>query len=87
MNIDWESVKYLVVLPAGILIKLVWNHEKSLQKIREEIAADYPTWSEMKREIKTCSDQKDAIIKDQNDRVEKSLKYITEQVDKIRDKT
>ena len=82
MNVDWETLKYLVILPAAWAGKFVWNNHKSIQEIREEIAADYPTWTEMKREIAGCSEQKDKMINDQKE----DLTYIRDKVDKIVDR-
>ena len=84
-----EDVKWLwgiILIPVTWFIKLMWSNHTSLQELRREIAADYPTWSEMKREIQGCSDQKDEALKEQNIRVEKSLSYIIKQVDNIRDR-
>ena len=84
-----EDVKWLygiVSIPVIWFIKLMWSNHTSLQELRREIAGEYPTWSELKREIQGCSDQKDHMIKEQNERVEKSLNYIITQVDNIRDR-
>jgi len=82
MNIDWDSVKYLIILPVTVLAKIMWNQQKSIQQIKEDLARDYPTWPEMNKEIKDCSDQKDGMLKDQKD----DLTYIRDKVDKIVDR-
>ena len=82
MNIDWDSVKYLIVLPVTVLVKIIWNQQKSIQQIKEDLAKDYPTWSEVHKEIKECSDQKDGMLQDQKE----DLTYIRDKVDKIVDR-
>jgi hypothetical protein len=82
MNIDWDTVKYLGILPATWLGKLIWSNHKSLQELREAIAADYPTWTEMKTEISGVSEQKDKMFEEQKE----DLTYIRSRLDKLVDR-
>jgi len=82
MNIDWDTVKYLGILPATWLGKLIWSNHKSLHDLRRDIAADYPTWTDMKREVMDCSDAKDKVLDDQKE----DLTYIRSRLDKLVDR-
>ena len=82
MQLDWDTIKYLLVLPAGWVGKLIWSNHKSVQELREELARNYPTWSDTKREITKCSEQKDKVLEDQKE----DLTYIRDRLDKLVDR-
>ena len=82
MQIDWDTVKWVLLVPATWIGKLMWSNHKSIADLRKEIAGNYPTWSDMKEEIRECSDDKDKMMKEQKE----DLTYIRDKVDKIVDR-
>ena len=79
MQVDMDWVMGLLALPLSYIGKLIWDNHKSLQDLKREIARDYPTFHDMKSEIRECSDQKDKMLQEQKD----DLKYIRSKVDSI----
>jgi len=74
MQIDSDTLHYLwslLAVPAVWLFKVIWQQQKSLQQLREEIARDYYTKTEVDHEI---NDNKD------------DLKYIRGKLDKVVDR-
>ena len=79
MQVDMEWVWGLLALPVTYVSKLIWDNHKSLEDLKQEIARDYPTFHDMKLEIRECSDQKDMMLHDQKE----DLKYIRDKVDML----
>jgi hypothetical protein len=79
MHLDWDTIKYLLLIPAGWFVRLMWSNHKSIQGIREELAKNYPTWPDLKDELRGISQQQEQQHKDQKE----DLHYIRDRVDEI----
>lgn len=79
MSDDIKWVWGVVSLPLIWIGRVIWSNHTSLQKLREEIAKDYPTWSDMHKEIHECSNEKDKQIADHKE----DLLYIRGKVDNL----
>lgn len=85
MQLDGDALTYLwglVAVPAVWVVKALYHNKQSLQELREEIAKDYYTKTEVNLEIKECSQEKDKIL----DTNKEDLRYIRAKVDKLVDR-
>lgn len=75
-----EDLKWffgLALIPITWFVRLVWNNHIDLRSIKDT----HPTWEEMHKTIRQCSDEKDKDI----NALKEDTRYIRDKMDKLID--
>lgn len=78
---DYRLAWGIVSVPVIWVGRLIWSDHKSIQELKNELAKNYPTNTEVSTKITKCSEEKDRALHEQRE----DLHYIRDRVDKLID--